>query len=376
MYNDLNERNFRHDLTLSASRFLSPDSMSAITGNLYYTRINWNRDLTDSILWDRSFPDFIDYVNHYYGANAKYEQNIKGLILRAGGDIHGYELPATQINKKAEGVNYSAFAHAQYNLGDDFNVAGGYRFNKKFKNTSSSIGGRLFFKISPKIEIIGDISAFERIPSLTEGINLKKERTLLSFAEVRWSDNINYITINGYYRLINNPLITKLFINESGVIQEAITENSSPVTITGASADIKILALDNLFLSTGKLFIAAKIQGNLKGDLPIVPDLYSSLMAYYEMRISKSLLHVGIMGSIISKSSNCSLFQLKRLYGELYNPETFMYDGINAFASARLGNAFVRVGFNNIISTNFYYMPVYPVLPRSFILSLNWSFFD
>jgi hypothetical protein len=65
-------------------------------------------------------------------------------------------------------------------------------------------------------------------------------------------------------------------------------------------------------------------------------------------------------------------------YPAEYNKErtSWQTNGLNLFASAKLGNAYLNLSVRNILSTNFYYLPIYPEYDRSIRITVFWSFND
>ncbi len=52
-----------------------------------------------------------------------------------------------------------------------------------------------------------------------------------------------------------------------------------------------------------------------------------------------------------------------------------MEGGITIFATLKLGEAYLRISYNNILS-HIYYVPYYPVYNGNFRLQVAWAFFD
>ena len=51
-------------------------------------------------------------------------------------------------------------------------------------------------------------------------------------------------------------------------------------------------------------------------------------------------------------------------------------NGIDIFANARLGNATVKLTFQNLLNSEYFQVPLYPNLGRNLRFSVFWSFFD
>jgi hypothetical protein len=52
------------------------------------------------------------------------------------------------------------------------------------------------------------------------------------------------------------------------------------------------------------------------------------------------------------------------------------FNGIDLYASAKLGDAYVRLTYMNLLNQTFGYMPIYPQLEGNFRISVGWAFLE
>jgi hypothetical protein len=51
-------------------------------------------------------------------------------------------------------------------------------------------------------------------------------------------------------------------------------------------------------------------------------------------------------------------------------------NGVDAYVSATVGNADIRLAFENVLGVPWFSVAGYPEISRNFRLSVHWSFFD
>ena len=87
-------------------------------------------------------------------------------------------------------------------------------------------------------------------------------------------------------------------------------------------------------------------------------------------------MNIGINFSVIGEKQGEYFVQATRNYIPYAKKSGYQYNGLNAFVTTRLGNAFIRLSYENIFDRGSYFVPVYPQLDRNFRLSVSMSFFD
>ena len=113
-YENLNERVFRHDLTLTYTSLPDKDSTSAISGALFISNSEWDNYRSNNLFVNANDTvNIINHTSHYIGATAKYEQDFfNSFQLRVGGEIEYDVLPQTYYFDELKDLSFSAFASA------------------------------------------------------------------------------------------------------------------------------------------------------------------------------------------------------------------------------------------------------------------------
>ena len=379
IYNGMDNKVFRHDLTLSYSSFLSSDSAEALSGNIYYSHSLWdfNRN-TYFINEDSSY--FVNHLSHYFGINAKYEQNILNFFtLRVGGQIQNNDLPATEYNNSLKGLSYSAFAHGQLNFFDRIILSGGTRLTIIQGATALSLGAKSIFILDSALSIFGDISRSEALsqPSDLAQIVLK-ETHYLFIGGIEYIKGDTRIKAEGGSRLITNPIESQPVRSSDFIIINTFSNYGKNRFILSAKAEIETLLINNLFFQNHKIFGTVMFQSYLTTTDNITdsryPPFYGNIDIFYQIEKLRSLLRVGVQSMFISSFKGQLFIPMTRQYLPISLNSPSIYDNFSCYLSARLGDAFIKLTIANLLSSKYYYVPINPNYDWHLLLSVSWAF--
>ncbi|MCX7909807.1 MAG: hypothetical protein N2560_09900 [Ignavibacteria bacterium] len=96
----------------------------------------------------------------------------------------------------------------------------------------------------------------------------------------------------------------------------------------------------------------------------------------YRFSRGASYLDLGLEFELYSPFSGLYFHPLYQIPVEYNSRRNWQNNGLNIFASAKLGNAFVNVSFRNILSVNYYLLPIFPEYDRNVRITIVWSFND
>ena len=375
-YPDLDERVYRHDLTLAGSGVLAEDSSSTLSGTLYFSNSIWekNRPKELAITADDTIR-LARFTERTVGATARLEQRINSLTtLRYGGEAEYTASNQSQYTEEIKAVKMAGYGHLVLQPeSKSFTLRGGARVLYQDSKIIPSIGAAGELRFSDNLSLSLDISQSSRTPSAAEGFGLNAEKTLLGFATLQYKHDSLRLSATAFSRLTTDPIHSEgvRSVNDTIVTSRSFNGDSRRTVGLNGQAQLSFGALS----STGffQLYQTA-INGTSDNRFPL---FYAGISAQYEYQIGQSLLQGGL-----------SVKFLGSFTGETFLPQTWTsipsrsgesnatFNGIDAFIVLRLGNAFVRATFYNIISQTYYYVPMYPQLDRNLRLSVTWSFLD
>ena len=196
-------------------------------------------------------------------------------------------------------------------------------------------------------------------------LDLEKERNLLFLAEYEFKNDNTTIKLGTSFRNIENKIyyfnILNKFLNAEG--------------FTGTLLNSYVTYEQRLY----KHFVMNMMMMNhyqLEDGLNKYPPLMLKLSMYYELESGRSNLRIGVSGKYLTSFSGETFLPQYRGYMAYEDENEAMFDGLKVYALAKLGNAYVKASFENLLGSGYYTVPIYPYYNRNFRLSFIWSFLD
>jgi len=369
-YSSLNRRLFRHDLTISFSTIFDTTATNYFLANLFLTyeenRIRFKRE-SKFIAIDSSGKNYFD--NHFFGINALYRKNIYDYFdLTLGGDARYEMIPETFMQREINSSIIALFAKAKVNLFDNLTFSFGIRNEKYFYDHLLSIGGNLSYKISNNSSFFADLSNTEMPAAAFQPKEIGKELHYLGII------GYNYHTFRAkvYARRIINPFLAEFSIDQTHTIYPNICD-CNILDIIGLDIEYsdKLFDLINYEIKASSSY--SQLNSN---DADLFPFVSGKIRLFYEYQVSQSLFRGGVEGAIFSPFNGFTFEPLSREFIATSSRNKWQGDGLAAFVALRLGNAFVRASFYNLLGQNYYYVNYYPMTSRMFHLSVSWAFGD
>jgi len=98
--------------------------------------------------------------------------------------------------------------------------------------------------------------------------------------------------------------------------------------------------------------------------------------AKYMLMINKSELNIGFKAGLLDSKSAPRFIPISNSYINNTNNVGLQTTGLNLYSIMKLGNAFVKVEWENLLDANYYNVAFYPERGQIVKLSVAWSFFD
>ncbi len=374
LYKDLNDRVFRNELNLTYSQILNKDTTQAFTTSLFFADEDWTIHRQDDMLQANDTLNNIYYSAPQIGFNFRYEMSIlKFLTIRAGTNFLHYELPETYYFSSKTDNEIAFFVHSEIKLTEKFSIIQGNRWTKKKENSFISSGGKICYSNNDNLNLSLDLSYSEtrNIPLFTSNLNKEKNLLILANMELKFSKSKFNITL--YNRNVIEPILFEP-VYENDVMANTIPKNIENYSVFGGSINFETAVFKSFFVN-------ANVQSNyvsseMKEVKNLFPLFYGNLIIYYKLQIGESILNVGAKVGFISKFKGLSYVPFNRTYVYRGVESGNRFTGLDLFLSAKLGNAYIKATYQNLLSNEYYYVPLYPVLDGNLRLSLQWSFFD
>lgn len=372
----MDEREFRHDFTLTYTDRFDSLSIQAIQISTYLTRSEWDRKQGDVFRFAQAdtLGNLFSYSNMLYGANFAYElEFLKNNFIKIGADLNYYSYDKTYMYDEYRNFQTALFGHLRLNFTDQLGLSGGARFTNKYDKVSLALGSKLFYHYSDAIELFVDASYSERIPEISEGFSLKNEKNLLLiFGSKSKIDSLTNFEINAFYRLQKDPIV--VIIDELINTPSGVTfKNEETYSAYGVNTKFE----SQLFnLINFQIIANVNIADLSYSDKKILPTLSSILNLYYEYNTGRSILRIGTEAKFASSFNGLRFIPYYKAYtiSEYDNDAGLYY--VNPYAFVKLGDATIRIMFENIFDNNYYDIAIAPGNGRNLRISFSWTFLE
>ncbi len=370
-YSDL--RLFQHNINLSFSKFLDNEKTNSIASSFSIISNDFTFRDKEGIInnpIDSNYQFIFNYTSLLN--NTSYEFNTKYLNIKIGSDISFVLIDKNNNLNNKNYLDLGVYGFSSLDLTEFFKLSGGVRLFKKYENEGYAFGGRISSKITEDFAYFIDAAISTRLPSILEAKQAVKETHNLYLLGIDWIGDGFIINSQLFYRYVANPIRFKFKFDTTSSSYQTEFFNLSNKNYPGFEIFAKV--------NRWGIGLESKINLNFENfnlshhqDFPL---FYGNVRLYYTLTSGESLIKIGLSGDIISSFDGLGYFPLYAGYYENDYKSTIMGNGVDAFAYAKLGNAHLKVKFNNLLNQSFYYTPIYPEPGRHFEFSFSWAFLD
>ncbi len=387
IFKDAKSQELKHDLTATLTTILDKDSTQAIRANAYFSHSSWENRLDSNMIISQSSANknqFFDDV--YFGAKAVYQSQINSaLSVNIGTEAQIYNTQSAVDRLKNDGIKYSAFGRGKLAFANNLNISGGASFTS-YEGKLYAAGG-LKFSINKaimqettetgiidkgKISYTADASYSETLPSDFTLFLPKKEQNILALMDFKYSNSSFFVLINSYYRLINNAIIYTNTHSDGSKINLSASQVNNSSHIGGTFA-IGTELFKKINVKLWNMSQYARINDDKSDAFPL---FYSGIDANYSQTVGRSEFTIGFDWAFQSKSKPMKYFSMQNAYVQSDDTQSASHNGLNLYATARLGTAFVKISLMNVLNSEYYTLSLYPMPGRNLRFSIHWDFFD
>lgn len=192
-------------------------------------------------------------------------------------------------------------------------------------------------------------SESSRIPSVSEGLNLDQEHNTLLFAELQYKDSSVRASVLAFSRVVTNPIVAQSVFDATG--QQIVTSSFS-------SKDTRVVSGAELRAgwSMGPWIFSSRIQAHasqLNGaSEQLLPAVLGSVSAEYNYTLGKNLLSLGFSARARSSFFGESFIPMNWSYISASVEKAAAFGGIDVFGGAKIGDAFIKIQYQNILSNS------------------------
>lgn len=367
-FENLKNKTYQNDLSLSFFYQLQQDSSVCIDATVLLSFSKQNYNLEQFLSEYFQTTKIIQNSCSNLQANFKLVANKPQYNFLLGAEFEKRNQSKFLTFAESHSFEPSVFAIFNKRLFKNFVYQAGSRIDVLSSNILYKLGSRCIYYIADSTnELFLDIShtnknidnIFDHSQLAILGINHISQNQQLS-AEIYLRNFSNFKTFGIFKDTSGNPIDVNLL-------------SSNDTRVIGLNFKSLFNVFENFTFRTKiNLFYTSKekIANN------ILPFLIWTNEFSYRFKRGRSYLDLGLEFELFSPFNGAYIHPIHPVPAEFSNTRQWQNNGINAFAHAKLGNAYVNISLRNILSVNYYLIPIYPEYDRNLRITVFWSFND
>ena len=368
----------RNDATVTFSSFLNDDTTSSITALFYYSNA-----LTEQK--NLPFFDGIDLVNLSYkqqeaivGSSLRYEQYLIPKTstfansLQLGGEVERITTNQTEVFDEFSANKLSGYAIFKQHLGEMY-VKASFRGTLMNETFAPSLGSGLYIPFGKNNLLKAEVIQNTNLRTIFEPVDQQIVNTVYSL-QLKYSADSLTIEPYLFLRNVSSQYDAWLVKNQSEIPSSIEFRNGENRTFAGLGFKFQN-AIWRFFYSVTAQYTYQSFENSTSTKM--LPMLFGSAEVYYQHLAGSSIARLGVR---VRGNSEVAGLTFSPLVNSMvrFDDATMNggFNGIDIFASAKLGDAYVRLTYMNVLNQTFGYVPIYPQLDGNFRISVGWAFLE
>lgn len=369
---DASERVSRHDLTLNGIARLFRDSLSTTQFSVYYSDI------------EREYTDVPRNISDTYGSTLLGGRIIQQLRSRTQNTTIGFDAQRTEWKRNGsvllEPASKAAlFGKTELRFFEVLFPSAAVRAERSGSQARLSYGIGFEGKIGAHLIFSANVARTYQLPTTLEPDrgdttfsfipssdrkqttkNLALEITLGEFGSIR---------VRGFEKEL--PEGDRAYFIDSNGRPSPLAPNET--TIRGATG-LFVFRWWKFEGITSGMFIETKRTSASISNLP--KWTLTGEWAYRNTFSTIAEVRVGVRTRYASRHRGVQFFPHTWTYGESSGPDIAASSRLDFFTVAKIGDAFISLGWENLLNEKYMTVSGYPMPGRTFRLGVNWLFID
>lgn len=378
VFSNLNERTFRNQVLVTYTDYNG--KFITVNSNLYFTHNSIDRQIPDRFINDNnSNKENLNSLD--FGFINKFEfKLLDNFTLNSGADLIYVKSQPTYFIRELDELRFNLFSSLNYQIFEKLSLSGGLRLFKEY-TTLTNFGAKLKYHISSNQTLTIDFANTKNSNDRYSFDITNTEQNSTAFLQYDNNDSTFKFSVNSYYRQISNSPILK-FESDNLILSRYLSQD-----LIGGFVQFASVLSNNTFFEKDIFELNFKL--NIQKELnqsnsqiqttdyqQITPIYWFTVTPTFTIIIQKSIVKLGADFTLFDGKGGYSYMPLTHSNIESNVTEGITNNGIDIFVNARLGNATVKLTFQNLLNSEYFQVPLYPNLGRNLRFSVFWSFFD
>ncbi len=364
-FSSIELRNLRHDVNVTYSNKMD---FFNITNTTYFTN-----DVNE-----RALPNFGEFdtlgntsnTEMQFGNRANLDFSFDNIDFKVGSNITSFNSGGTNFFREYSGLNWNIYSRAELEFTEKIKISGGINYGHDSKNSFLGFGEKIIYNLNSLSYLFIDHS-FTSNNGLIHSNNLENENVNLFIAGI----NLESFKLEGFYRIVNSAIHNRL-------VNEYYTEqyNVGDYQAIGGSASFNDLILSGIFDENDKINLNIQTRMNLITGNEELENFYPLFTINcglnYLLMVNKSELNLGFKAGLLDSKTAPRYIPITNSFVTTDSNVGIQTTGLNIYSIMKLGNAFVKIEWENLLDANYFNVAYYPERGQIVKLSVAWSFFD
>ncbi len=371
VFDDVRDHTRRHDVTLGFEHLLTSDSLHAVTATLYYTLDGMMRIRDTTLIpYTADTSKHVHYMGHTGGFVVRSRHQLGTLLIRPGIALDYTSNQEAAYTLQAELLQPHAFVLANMMLSSSLGVQVGAHATYANRSILGGIGGGMY-AVSGFTKFKADVSIADRAPTNNERIELKPERTFLALLEGRYDASDLSIIGQLFYRSTSNAITADAVRDSNQRVLYVTSYNAlDDHRLFGIAASAQYRHQWFEIAPTVRLHAIDVRQSPL-------PPFSADVSAAFVYRAGGNSVRIGGKASVTAPMASQQFVPTAWQFVQpIVADQGWVGNGLDAFLHATLGNASIRLSYENILAERWYTTALNPMIIRDLRLSVTWSFLD
>lgn len=370
VFDDLRDHQRRHDVTVGSEHLLTADSAHVLSANLYLFADAMMRIRDTTLIpFTADTNKYVNYSANQIGMLIRSRHKIGNTYLRTAIGLERVQNQAAAYVEAINQIQPRVMAHLDQTLTEPLSLQMGAQLAYVGGRPIYGFGGGLTWN-NNQLRARADVSYALRSPTLAEGMSLTPESTTLGLAELTYSTGRVRLIVQVYARNTNHLIVGTPLADSSQRIYSVVTTNGGFSQNNGATISAQY--------SASWIEVSSAVRGNLAmAGQTLLPPFMVDAIVNGVYNLGSNSLRAGFKVSAVAPGTPLRFVPLtwQSVYaGEAYHSWT--WNGADVFMTAAVGNASIRISYENIFAQRWYTTSVAPYITRDLRISVTWSFLN
>jgi hypothetical protein len=363
-FDRIQDRNYRHDVNLT---YTGKFGGFNILNTAFVTTNEQIYELQDSFYPDTTFD--ATYDEFIYGNRLDLEFVLSNFKIKSGGSISSFSSDDWLVFGNTHQAQWNLYSLVNLNFTERLNISGGLNLGNQGGNSFIGFGENISY-LHDSFKLYLDHSYFTRNSNFIQ----LEENEINNLFILGFKNNSGF-ELEGFYRNTTNPILFSLK-------DDIYFEKNDIGNYSALGGHIKFSSdlFDNIFSKTDELSMNILSKFNYILDNENLKEFYPLAFIQgsvnYKLIVNQSELNLGARGGLLTSKSSPRFIPVSNIYTLTDNTSNMQTTGLTLYTFMRLGNAVVKLDFENVLNAGYYYISFYPERGQILKLSVAWSFFD